>query len=380
MYNKSFWILLLTVLVAGFTACESKKTSFAIDGQIENMPEQMVYLSELGIDTIIQVDSMQSDKSGRFELSGNIPEPGLYRISFSADPNKQILLSLDKGDVKINADWARVEESKITGSTPTASLNKFLFTLRSHVRDFNTMALVMDSLKAQGKDSLLTVAENDLREMNYQLTQYIEQYADTTTSLPNALFAVQSLNPQSEMDFLKQFTNNLPKRFPDAKLAKDFSKKINAMMGAMNQPAQEGGPAIGTSAPEITLPTPDGKEVSLSSLKGKYVLVDFWASWCGPCRRENPNVVAAFNKFKGKNFTILGVSLDSDKDKWVQAIAKDGLTWQHISDLQGWESIAARNYGVNSIPANFLVDPDGKVIARDLRGEDLEAQLAAVLK
>ena len=109
------------------------------------------------------------------------------------------------------------------------------------------------------------------------------------------------------------------------------------------------------------------------------MLVDFWASWCGPCRKENPNVVAAYNKYKGDNFTILGVSLDTKKDKWLEAIKDDELAWLHVSDLKGWESIAARTYSVMSIPTNFLVDPNGNIIARDLRGEELDAKLADVM-
>ena len=124
----------------------------------------------------------------------------------------------------------------------------------------------------------------------------------------------------------------------------------------------------------------DGKTVTLSSYKGKYVLVDFWASWCGPCRGENPNVLAAYNKFKSKNFTILGVSLDENKDAWKKAVDKDGLPWTHVSDLKGWKSDAAAIYSVHSIPANFLIDPTGKIIAKSLRGAELDSKLAELLK
>ena len=130
----------------------------------------------------------------------------------------------------------------------------------------------------------------------------------------------------------------------------------------------------------MTLPDVNGKTVSLSSFRGKYVLLDFWASWCGPCRAENPNVVAAYQKFKGKNFTIVGVSLDNNKDAWENAIKSDGLAWTQVSDLKGWQSQAAALYNVQSIPSNFLIDTAGKVIAKNLRGKDLEEALSSVLK
>ena len=137
---------------------------------------------------------------------------------------------------------------------------------------------------------------------------------------------------------------------------------------------------VGATAPDFTLNDPDGKPVSLSSLRGKYVLVDFWASWCPDCRKENPNIVAAYKKYKDKNFTVLGVSFDRKKEPWVAAIEKDGLTWTHVSDLQGWNTPVADLYVIKWIPKNYLINPEGVILASGLEGEALDAKLAEVLK
>jgi len=153
-----------------------------------------------------------------------------------------------------------------------------------------------------------------------------------------------------------------------------FGREVKKEMDIMDRTA------IGQMAPDFTQNDTAGKPVTLASFHGKYVLLDFWASWCGPCRRENPNVVEAYKKFKNKNFTILGVSLDDNKESWIKAFKDDGLEWNHVSDLKGWKNAAALQYGVRAIPSNFLLDPSGKILAHNLRGEVLQDTLAKILK
>ncbi|MES2702417.1 MAG: TlpA disulfide reductase family protein [Bacteroidota bacterium] len=376
---RSKQLLPLFIALSTLAACSSSDRKFTVMGNITGMPPQTVILEQLNANDIITiVDSQKSAADGHFEVSAVAPEAGLYRLHFG--DNKFILLSVDKGNMEVTGNWQAIENYTVNGSIPSKQLQTFIVSIREHLRDFNTMSVVLDTLQAKGSDSMLAVAKTDFDDMKTRFTQFVERYADTTKYAPNAVFAARILNPYSESAYLSSFTAGLPKRFPKMKLVKDFEEYYNKILAKQRAGKPQQSVEPGSMAPDISLPTAEGQTITLSSLRGKYVLVDFWASWCGPCRGENPTVVAAWERFKEKNFAILGVSLDNNKDAWQKAVKDDNLAWTQVSDLKGWSSAAAATYAIQSIPANFLIDPQGKIVGRNLRGSQLEETLQEVLK
>jgi peroxiredoxin len=362
-----FALLIISGILISCTNISKKDFNFSINGTIEGDYAGQTYLKKREAGEWILLDSsMVENKSFRFE--GTIDYPEVYYLSIE---NEQSYASVfaEQSDIAVKINLEDFSNPEITGSKTQADYEDYLAKNDVYEEKLSDIWTRMKAMRDEGNVEQEAMLEEEFDKTDEEKKAFILQNAkDNNTSVAAAYAVLRNAYYYDETD-LEPVVNSFDASILESVYVKSLTERVETMQRV----------AVGQPAVDFTMADMEGNPIALSSLYGKYLLVDFWASWCGPCRRENPNVVNAYNAYHEKGFDILGVSFDKDNQKWLDAVAADNLTWHHVSDLKGWGNAAGKLYAVNSIPANILLDPEGNIIAKNLREEDLHNKLKELL-
>lgn len=362
-------IILTFVMLFGFVSAQ-KNYNFSVTAEFENLQDTTVLqLMSMGDQEMKPIGSSKAIPGKTFTLNAQIDHAGFYQLF--KDENNYIILVTEPGEaVSLKVDMNNFTTPVVSGSPGTElfynffpKVNKYTSKKDSLEKEYSSLRQSPDASKADAE--ALVKAYQKVSSKQKELI--IRMLLNNKKKLTGLMF-INQLKIKDDFDVMKKYASAIYEEYPENRFVKNLYQKVKT----------EAATAIGNQAPAIKLPTPEGDSMALSGLRGKVVLIDFWASWCGPCRKENPKMVEIYQKYKSDGFEIFGVSLDRKRESWLKAIKADSLTWSHVSDLKGWKTAVKEPYNVGAIPYTVLVDREGKIIAKGLRGDKLEAKLVEI--
>jgi peroxiredoxin len=387
MYNKFFSYFFIILI---FSGC--KNNNFQISGTLKNsVSGKYIFLDELKANNLTSVDSIKLTGDGSFSFKKDIKLPSFYLLKIN-ERNYLTMLVNPGEKIRLSADYDSLNfPVSVSGSAGTESMAEYNINLRNTIGKLKMLSGIYMQNEGNPRlsiimDSIDRVGQTYLTEINGYTKSYIDKNLTSLVSLV-ALYqqvapGVYVLNPAKDLRYFVKVDSSLSILYPEYEPVTLLHEQVKNLVEGL----KEDTPVVpaageGAIAPEISLPTPQGDTVKLSSTRGSVVLLDFWASWCAPCRKESPNLVTAYNLYHRKGFQIYQVSLDKTKEAWMKGIQDDQLErWVHVSDIKFWKSVVVDLYKIESIPNNFLLDKEGHIIARNLRGNQLEIKLAEIFK
>ncbi len=382
-------LFLVAVSSVLFSCKKVGENEYVVSGVASDVADgKMVILEQkdpsgqfLAIDTVLV-------KGGKFEIKGTVTEPAFHVLNIQGKEGKLPFI-LENGEINIEVAKDSIHKSKVSGTYNNDEFSKFNSDMvvahkeiKKRMMDFqNTNMQKMIEAQQKGDTATIMKLSKISQQIQNDAAEFYLKYAE---SHPKSFLSVMIIDgmledPTADLARVKKIYDGFDASIKGYKPGKSIQSKLEKGNKTEVAPQAEGTPEVGMMAPDFSAKSPEGKDISLKSVLGKVTIIDFWASWCGPCRGENPNVVALYNELHVKGLNIIGVSLDADAAKWKEAIAKDKLTWNHVSNLKQWEEPIAALYNVKSIPATFILDASGKIIAKDLRGEELKQAVLAAL-